>query len=111
MEKSKVDMFLGLNAENFWPQDLVQIKAKLEELDDDKFYLIQGAEYQKPSFILLIAILLGWERFWLDDVAMSILKIITCYGCFIWWIVDIFTAKDRAKNYNFKKFNQAIAYA
>lgn len=109
MEKSKVDMFIGLNAENFAPQDLMTIKAKLEQLDDDKFYLIQGAEYQKPSTIFLIAILLGWERFWLDDIAMGILKIITCYGCFIWWLVDIFSAKDRTKKYNFKKFTQAVS--
>ncbi|NDW19811.1 TM2 domain-containing protein [Dysgonomonas sp. 216] len=97
-------MFVGLNVENFAPQDLVAIRAKLEQMDDDKFYLIQGTEFQKPSTIFLIAIILGWERFWLDDVALGILKIITCYGCLIWWLVDIFSAKDRAKRYNYKKF-------
>ena len=84
MEKSKVDMYIGLNAENFNPQDLMVIKDKLEKMDDDKFYLIQGIELQKPSTIFLIAILLGWERFWLDDVGLGILKIITFYGCLIW---------------------------
>jgi len=37
MEKSKVDMYIGLNAENFNPQDLMVIKDKLEKMDDDKF--------------------------------------------------------------------------
>jgi hypothetical protein len=83
MEKSKVDMYIGLNAENFNPQDLMVIKDKLEKMDDDKFYLIQGVELQKPSTIFLIAILLGWERFWLDDVGLGILKIVTFYGCLI----------------------------
>jgi hypothetical protein len=106
MEQQKVDMFVGLNNENFTPQDLMTIKQKLEQMDDSKFFMIQGTTFQKPTTILLIAILLGWERFWLDDIGLGILKIITFYGCLIWWIVDIFTAKDRAQKYNFKKFTQ-----
>ena len=104
MEKSKVDLFIGMNAENFDAHDLMIIKEKLEQMPDDKFYLLQGAEFQKPSTILIIAIVLGWERFWLDDVALGIVKIVTFYGCLIWWLVDIFNAKDRAKKYNFNKF-------
>jgi hypothetical protein len=109
MEKSKVDMYIGLNAENFNPQDLMVIKDKLEKMDDDKFYLIQGVELQKPSTIFLIAILLGWERFWLDDVGLGILKIVTFNGCLIWWLVDIFSAKERAKKYNYSKIGKIIS--
>ena len=107
MEQQKVEMFIGLNHENFNPQDLMTIKQKLEQMDDSKLYLIQGTSFEKPSTILLIAILLGWERFWLDDIGLGILKIFTAYGCGIWWLVDIFSAKDRAKKYNFKKFTEA----
>jgi hypothetical protein len=110
MEKAKIDMFIGMNSENFEPQDLMAIRDKLEKIDDGKFLVIQCAEFQKPSTIFLIALLLGWERFWLDDVALGILKIVTCYGCFIWWIVDIFSAKERAKKYNFKKFVQLSSF-
>lgn len=111
MENSKVDMYVGLNSENFYPHDLKTIKEKLEKMEDDKFYLVQGVELQKPSTIFLIAILLGWERFWLDDVGMGILKIVTCYGCLIWWLVDIISAKERAKKYNYKKISQILAMA
>ena len=110
MEKAKIDMFIGMNSENFEPQDLMAIRDKLEKIDDAKFLVIQGAEFQKPSTIFLIALLLGWERFWLDDMALGILKIVTCYGCFIWWIVDVFSAKERAKKYNFKKFVQLSSF-
>ena len=110
MEKSKVDMFIGMNAENFNPQNLMMIKEKLEKMEDDKFYILQGTEFQKPSTIFLIAILLGLERFWLDDVALGILKIVTGWGCGIWWLVDIISAKERAKKYNFKKFTQVTSF-
>ncbi|MCL1973239.1 MAG: TM2 domain-containing protein [Bacteroidetes bacterium] len=110
MEKSKIDMFFGMNAENFHPYDIGIIKEKLEKLDDDKFYMIQATQFQKPSMILLIAIFLGWERFWLDDIALGVVKIITIYGCGIWWLIDLFTAQNRAKNYNLKKLTQTLSY-
>jgi hypothetical protein len=111
MEQQKVDMFIGLNNENFNPQDLMVIKQKLETMDDSKFFLVQSATFEKPSTIFLIAILLGWERFWLDETGLSILKIVTFGGCWIWWLIDIFSAKDRAKKYNFKRFTQLTMMA
>lgn len=110
MEKSKIDMFVSMNSENFEPQDLIAVREKLEKMDDQSFMIIQTAAFQKPSNIFLIAILLGWERFWLDDVTLGIVKILTCYGCMIWWLVDIFSAKERAKKYNFKKFVQLTSF-
>ena len=46
-----------------------------------------------------------------NDVALGILKIITFYGCLIWWFVDIFSAKNRAKKYNFSKISQVLSMA
>jgi hypothetical protein len=109
MEKSKVDMYLGLNIENFPPEAIPVIKEKLEKMDDDKFYLLQGIGLEKPSTIFLIAILLGLERFWLNDTTMAILKLVTGNGCGIWWLIDIFSAKERAKQYNLKKFMEATS--
>ena len=106
MEKTKIDMFIGLNTENFHAYDLKMMREKLEKMEDEQFFMVQGSEFQKPSTIFLIAILLGWERFWLDDIALGIVKMATFNGCMIWYIIDIFSAKDRAKSYNFKKFTQ-----
>ena len=110
MEKSKIDMFLSMNAANFKPSDWTMIKERLEKLDDDKFYLIQGLQFQKPDTIFIISILLGWERFWLGDIALGLVKILTAFGCGIWWLVDIFTAKERTFKYNLQQFNQALAF-
>ena len=79
-------------------------------MEDDKFFIVQTAGFQKPSTIFLIAVLLGWERFWLDDIGLGILKLVTANGCLVWWFIDIFTAKNRAKKYNFKKFSQLTAF-
>ncbi|MDR2835719.1 MAG: TM2 domain-containing protein [Bacteroidales bacterium] len=110
MDKSQVNMWLSMNAENFNLQDLTVIRGKLEQMEDDKLMFLQSASFQKPSTILLIAILLGWERFWLDDIGLGIVKIITCYGCLIWWLIDILSAKDRAKKYNFQQFSKLTSF-
>ena len=110
MEKSKVDMFLATNNGMFKTTDLPLIKERLEKLDDEKFYLIQGLQLQKPDTIFLIAILLGWERFWLDDAGLGIVKLLTCFGCGIWWLIDIFSAKERAMKFNINQFNQVTSF-
>jgi hypothetical protein len=110
MDKSQVNMWLSMNAENFRPEDLMVIREKMEGTEGDNLMFIQGASFQKPSTILLIAIFLGWERFWLDDTTLGIIKIITCYGCLVWWLIDIFTAKDRAMKYNFRQFSKFTSF-
>ena len=39
---------------------------------------------------------------------MGVVKVITCYGCGIWWLIDIFSAQRRTYEYNYKKFNEAL---
>lgn len=87
----------------------MSVKDTLEKMTEDQFMMIQAIEYRDPSIILLVAILLGWDRFFLNDVGLGILKILTCQGCGIWWIVDMFTATDRAKRYNYAKFMETAA--
>ncbi|MDR1005866.1 MAG: TM2 domain-containing protein [Bacteroidales bacterium] len=110
MNSDKINLWLAINAENFNPQDLIQIKEKLEQISDDKSFILQSTSFEKPTIMLVIAIFLGWERFWLDDIALGVLKIITCYGCGIWWLIDIFTAKERTRKYNFQKFIRLVNY-
>jgi hypothetical protein len=110
MDSNQVSMWLSMNAEMFRPQDLISIKTTLGSMSDEQLMYLHNASYQKPSTILLIAIFLGWERFFLDDIVLGILKVLTGYGCLIWWLIDIFSAKDRACKYNFKQFQKLIAF-
>lgn len=109
MEKNKIDLFLAVNTEKFKPEVIPSITETLRRMSDDQFIIIQSVQFRSPTTILIIAFLLGWERFFLDDVGMGILKIVTCYGLGIWWLVDLFSAKSRAQDYNYKKFNTLTA--
>lgn len=110
MEKSNVDLFLSLNGDKFPENSILLIKERLELMDSDKLLMLQTASFRNPTTILLIAIFLGWERFFLDEIGLGILKIVTCYGFMIWWLIDIFTAQDRTKKYNLEKFLDVTSY-
>lgn len=84
------------------------VQNKLMEIDDSKSAMLMGLSLQKPTVMLIIAIVLGWERFFLDDIVMGVVKVITCYGCGIWWLIDIFTAQKRTYEYNYKKFTETL---
>ena len=84
------------------------VQNKLVEIDDDKAAIIMSLNLQKPTVILIIAIILGWDRFFLGDVALGLIKVLTCYGGGIWWLIDIFSAKRRTYDYNYRKFREAV---
>jgi len=111
MDTNQVNFWLSINAENFALEALPAVKSKLEQMNDNQMIYLQSASFKKPSTILIIAVLLGWERFFLGDVGLGILKVITGYGCGIWWLIDIFSAKKRAQKYNFQQFHKLTAFA
>jgi len=107
MDSNQVNFWLSVNAANFSPEVLPAVKNKLEQMDDTQVMYLQSVSFKKPSTILLIAIFLGWERFFLGDIALGVVKVLTGYGCGIWGLIDMFTAKKRAMKYNFEQFQKA----
>lgn len=110
MTQEMIQSFMLKNGECFDMAVIPDIQRKLEEVDDSKASMILSVSFQKPTVILIIAIVLGWERFFINDIVLGILKIVTCYGCGIWWLVDIFTAQKRTYEYNYKKFLETLLY-
>lgn len=111
MEQSKIDMYLAQNAKMLPASKMQLVKEVLDKMDDSKLIYLQTIEYKDPNTILLLSILvgtLGIDRFLLDDVGMGVLKLLTCGGVYVWWIIDIINAQKRAREYNFKKFREAL---
>ena len=108
MKPELVQAFMLKNGECFDIMAVQDVQTKLAEIDDSKSALLMSLSLQKPTIILLIAILLGWDRFFLDDIGLGIIKVLSCYGLGIWWLVDIFTAQKRTYEYNYRKFNETL---
>ena len=108
MKPELVQVFMMKNGECFDMMVIQDVQNKLAEVDDAKYALLMSMNLQQPTIILIIAIVLGWERFFLDDIGLGVLKVITCYGFGIWWLIDIFSAQRRTYEYNYKKFNETL---
>jgi TM2 domain-containing membrane protein YozV len=44
----------------------------------------------------------GVDRIYLGDVGLGILKLLTCGGLGIWWIIDLFYITDLTKEKNYE---------
>lgn len=114
MEKKKVDMFMMSHA-NYFPQEgLVEIQRALEFLPDDKEMYLHYAELHDPNTALVLSIVgllgvAGLDRFYLGDIGLGILKLITCGACYIWTIIDLINITDKTKRDNYTKLMTVLS--
>ena len=111
MEQQKIDMFLAQNAEKLPKDKIFLLQSALDNLDDSKAMLLNSVEFKDPTTVLILAILLGGygvDRFMLGEAGLGVAKLLTCGGAGIWAIVDMFTATDRARQYNYKKLQETL---
>lgn len=106
MDKSKVDMYLMTNAKYFETSSIPMIRAKLENLSEESFMMLQTIELKEPTILLIISILLGSlgiDRFFIGDIGMGVLKLLTVGLCGILTVIDWFLIMKRTKEKNLEK--------
>lgn len=114
MEQLKVIKFLEENREYFFPNSEytdLEIESALMTAPDTFEMFMKNMSFRKPSTVQIISVFpgsLGVDRFYLGDIVKGILKYFTFGGFGIWWIVDIFSAKNRCRAYNCKKLIDAL---
>lgn len=111
MIKEKIDQFLAAHQAELPEEALTEIRERLEAADDSKFNELNMLQFKNPTTMLLFAIFLGgWgvDRFMLGDTTNGLIKVFTCSGCFVWWIMDIFSAGKRTKEFNMNKLNEIL---
>lgn len=111
MEQNKIDMFIMQNSKNFNAYQLQALKGALEKLDDSKFLYIGSLQFKDPTTMLVISILLGTlgiDRMMLGEAGLGVLKLLTCGGCYVWWIIDIIGIQEKTRQYNFDMVKNAL---
>jgi hypothetical protein len=63
----------------------------------------QYSSDKKDRGTAVLLSLFWYDRIWLGDVTLGILKLVTAGGCGIWGLIDVFTAANRADEYNRNK--------
>ncbi|MBQ5582661.1 MAG: TM2 domain-containing protein [Bacteroidales bacterium] len=89
-----------------------RINVSLGELSDTQLTLIANNSYKDPTTSLILSILvggLGVDRFYIGDVGIGVVKLVTAGGLGIWWLVDLFVIQNRTKKVNMKEFEEDLS--
>lgn len=107
---AKVDFFI-MQYRNYFPMNRIpEIRSKLMSLDKSHLEMVLYCDEFKNPKTVLLASFFCVDRFMLDDAGLGILKIVTFGGAWVWWVVDICTAQDRARKYNYKRFLEVVNF-
>ena len=111
METSKVEQIMMLLHNKLKTTQLLHVRQQLEAADDGKFAVLQAISFKEPDIVLIISILvggLGIDRFYLEDIGMGVLKLLTGGGCGIWWLIDLFFVSDAARDRNYRQIQMVL---
>lgn len=105
MDAKQVDQLIALYGEKFPIVNINQIKEKLINMDFNTatVYLSQMKDPTLTIIMSVIAGSLGVDRFYLGDIGLGVVKLLTCGGAGIWWLIDLFLIMDRARQLNLEK--------
>lgn len=111
MEKQYVDLFLAVQGSKFPEERIYELREMLYRTDENKFRIIQALQYKDPTTLLIISIFLGTygvDRFMLGETGLGVLKLFTCGGLGIWYLIDLFLVNRMTKEKNFSMLVSAI---
>ena len=88
-----------------------EIAHLTKDLDDTKKMIFQSqySSDKKDRGTATILALFMYDRIWLGDIGLGIVKLLTLGLCGVWTIIDIFTAGARCDEYNRRKASEIIA--
>ena len=111
MDANQIDQFLALNSENLPEEKINELRELLADADDNKANLLNAISLKGKTMMLIISIFLGSygvDRFMLGDTTNGVIKLLTCGGCLIWWLIDLFLISDATRKRNTEKVLQIL---
>lgn len=106
MDIQKVDSFIMANKQYFHDKHIGIIREMLLAADDSKWSMIQAIQFKDPTtalIILLFAGTFGIDRFFIGNMGLGVIKLITCGGLIIGTFIDWFLIMGATRNANMLK--------
>ena len=72
---------------------------------DEQSLQFMLTQLKDPTISIIVSIFvgtLGIDRFLIGDIGLGIGKLVTCGGCGIWWLIDLFLIMDATKQKNYE---------
>lgn len=106
MDNDKVKNYTLLFASKLPITSITTIKSQLVNMSEEEAN-IKFAMMKDTTAAIIISVLVGYygiDRMYIGDITLGILKLLTCGGMGIWWIIDLFLIIDATKQKNLKIF-------
>lgn len=103
MESKQIDQLLMVNASKLPPEGVALLRERLMNVDDPVSAQVAFSQLKDPTIALILSILVGAygiDRFYIGDIGLGMLKLITCGGALVWFIIDIFLIMDTTRHKN-----------
>lgn len=102
MEQQQVEQLIAIYGNKLPIESIFTIREKLLSMDYNTASIIL-AQAKDPTISIILSIIVGsWgiDRIYIGDVGLGIIKLLTCGGCGIWWLIDLFLIMDATKRKN-----------
>lgn len=102
MEQRQVEQLIAIYGNKLPIESIFTVREKLLSLDYNTASIIL-AQAKDPTISIILSIIVGaWgiDRIYIGDVGLGIIKLLTCGGCGIWWLIDLFLIMDATKRKN-----------
>lgn len=103
METKQIDQLLMANASKLPPEGVALLRERLMNVEDTVSAQVAFSQLKDPTIALILSIILGpygIDRFYIGDIGLGMLKLITCGGAFVWFLIDIFLIMDTTRRKN-----------
>ena len=102
MEQQQVEQLIAIYGNKLPIESIFTVREKLLSMDYNTASIIL-AQAKDPTISSILSIIVGsWgiDRIDIGDVGLGIIKLLTCGGCGIWWLIDLFLIMDATKRKN-----------
>lgn len=111
MRQEQIDLFMATNANNFPAAMKPTIRMALTQCPEDRWPVISDMSFKNPVVSLILSIFLGefgFDRFYIGNTGLGILKLLTGGGCGVWWLIDLFLIMESTRRINYNKLRQVL---
>ena len=102
MDQEKVRQFVALYGDRYPEEAYNSVKNKFLQMNQESATLC-AMKSKNPITALLLSIFLGYlgiDRIYVGDVGLGVIKMLTCGGIGIWWLIDLFFITGITKKKN-----------
>ena len=102
MEQQQVEQLIAIYGNKLPIDSIFTVREKLRAMDYNTASIILAQAKDTTISIILSIIVGSWgiDRIYIGDVGLGIIKLLTCGGCGIWWLIDLFLIMDATKRKN-----------